>query len=150
MFHLLGKRQVGQMTPFDLIVLLILSNVLQNAMIGPDNSVVGGLIGAATVLGTNWIISRVTYDHPRLERIVEGIPTLLVHDGKFVEENMRRETISRDDLLSNLRSQGCFALSEVHAAVLEPSGKTSLLRRETPGFGDASGAKSPPPPESRP
>ncbi len=150
MFRLLGKRQVGQMTPFDLIVLLILSNVLQNAMIGPDNSVAGGLIGAATVLGANRVLSRVAYDHPRLERIVERISTLLVHDGKFLEENIRRETISRDDLLSNLRSQGCFALSEVHAAVLEASGKISLLRRETLRMGDALGAKAPPPPEPQP
>lgn len=149
MFRLLGKRQVGQMTSFDLIVLLILSNVLQNAMIGPDNSLIGGLIGATTVLAANWFLSRVTFDNPRLERAIEGVPTLLVHDGKFVEENLRRETISKDDLLSNLRTQGCFTLSEVHAAVLEPSGKISLLKRETPRIADTSAAKSPPPPESQ-
>lgn len=147
MFRLLGKRQVGQMTPFDLIVLLILSNVLQNAMIGPDNSVVGGLIGATTVLAANWVLSRITFDNPRLERVIEGVPTLLIHDGKFVEENLRRETISRDDLLSNLRSQGCFTLAEVHAAVLEPSGKISLLKREPPRIADTSAAQTPPPPE---
>src|SRR5579863_4347851 len=113
MFRLLGKREVGQMTPFDLIVLLVLSNVLQNAMIGPDNSVTGGLIGATTILAVNWVVSRVAFSSPRLERTIEGVPTVLVHDGKIVEPNLRRETISRADLLSNLRTQGCFDLTQV-------------------------------------
>ncbi len=130
MFRLLGKRQVGQMTPFDLIVLLILSNVLQNAMIGPDNSVTGGLIGALTVLGANWLVGRAAFASPRLERMIEGVPTLLVHEGRLVETNLRRETVSREELLSNLRSQGVFDLREVRSAVLEPSGKLSVLRQE--------------------
>ncbi len=130
MFRLLGKRQVGQMTPFDLIVLLILSNVLQNAMIGPDNSVTGGLIGALTVLGANWLVGRAAFASPRLERVIEGVPTLLVHEGRLVETNLRRETVSREELLSNLRSQGVFDLREVRSAVLEPSGKLSVLRQE--------------------
>lgn len=148
MFRLLGKRQVGQMTSFDLIVLLILSNVLQNAMIGPDNSIIGGLIGASTVLAANWVLSRVTFENPRLERVIEGVPTVLIHDGKFVEANLRRETISKDDLLSNLRTQGCFDLNEVQTAVLEPSGKVSLLKREAPRPGAKPGSQSPHPPES--
>lgn len=131
MFRLLGKREVGQLTPFDLIVLLILSNVLQNAMIGPDNSVTGGLIGAATVLAANWIVGRIAFSSPRMERAIEGVPTLLVHRGAFVEQNLRRETISKEELLSNLRSQGVFNLQEVRAAVLEPSGKLSVLKEET-------------------
>lgn len=130
MFRLLGKRQVGQMTPFDLIVLLIVSNVLQNAMIGPDNSVTGGLIGGLTVLATNWLVGRVAFASPRLERAIEGVPTLLVHEGRLVETNLRRETISREELLSNLRSQGVFDLREVRTAILEPSGKLSILRQE--------------------
>lgn len=131
MFRLLGKRQVGQMTPFDLIVLLILSNVLQNAMIGPDNSVTGGLIGASTVLGANWVVGRLAFWSPRLERAIEGVPTLLIHHGRLVEPNLRKETISRAELLSNLRSQGVFDLSQVQTAVLEPSGKVSIQRYET-------------------
>lgn len=131
MFRLLGKRQVGQMTPFDLIVLLILSNVLQNAMIGPDNSVTGGLIGASTVLGANWVVGRLAFRSPRLERAIEGVPTLLVHNGRLVEANLRRETISRAELLSNLRSQVVFDLSQVQTAVLEPSGKVCIQRYET-------------------
>ncbi|MGH9712475.1 MAG: DUF421 domain-containing protein [Candidatus Acidiferrales bacterium] len=148
MFRLLGKRQVGQMTPFDLIVLLMLSNVLQNAMIGPDNSVVGGLIGASSILAVNWVISRVTFDSPRLERAIEGVPTVLVHDGRIVETNLRRETLSKEDLMSNLRSQGCFHLAEVETAVLEPSGKISLLKKQDQKTAEPSASKMPPPPES--
>jgi uncharacterized membrane protein YcaP (DUF421 family) len=130
MFRLLGKRQIGQMTPFDLIVLLILSNVLQNAMIGPDNSILGGLIGATTILGANWMVSRATFSSRLFERAVEGAPTLLVHHGMAIEANLRRESFSREDLLANLRNQGIFDLSEVSAAVLETSGRLSVLRRE--------------------
>jgi uncharacterized membrane protein YcaP (DUF421 family) len=148
MFRVLGKRQVGQMTPFDLIVLLILSNVLQNAMIGPDNSVLGGMIGALTILAVNWGVSRIAFDSPRFERAIEGVPTVLIHDGKFVEGNLRKETISKEDLMSNLRTQGCFSLSEVETAVLEPSGKISLMKREQPRTAEATGRQTPPPPES--
>ena len=130
MFRIIGKRQVGQMTPFDLIVLLILSNVLQNAMIGPDNSILGGLIGATTILGANWMVSRAAISSRLFERAVEGVPTLLVHQGMPIEANLRRESISREDLLATLRSQGIFSLSDVNAAVLETSGKVSVLRRE--------------------
>jgi uncharacterized membrane protein YcaP (DUF421 family) len=131
MFRLLGKREVAQMTVFDLIVLLILSNVLQNAMIGPDNSVVGGLIGAGTILAINWLVGLATFKSRWFERAVEGVPILLVHSGQLVEQNLRRTSISREELLSNLRSQGVFALQDVRAAVLEPSGKLSVLRMES-------------------
>jgi uncharacterized membrane protein YcaP (DUF421 family) len=132
MFRLLGKRQVGQMTPFDLIVLLILSNVLQNAMIGPDNSVTGGLIGASAILGFNWLVSRAAFLSRGLERTIEGVPTLLVHHGRIIEANLRKENLSREDLLSSLRSQGVFDLCDVRAAVLETSGKLSVMRGESP------------------
>ena len=127
-FRLLGKRQVGQLTPFDLIVLLMISNVLQNAMIGPDNSVTGGIIGASTILAANWTIGRFTYLNRHFERLVEGDPILVVHHGKIIESGLKRENYSREDLLSNLRSQGVFDIREVKAAVLETSGKLSVLR----------------------
>ena len=130
MFRLLGKREVAQMTVFDLVVLLILSNVLQNAMIGPDNSVTGGLIGAATILAINWAVGRAAFSSRWFEKAVEGVPTLLVHSGEMVLPNLRRTNISREELLSNLRSQGIFDLEEVRAAVLEPSGKLSVLKKE--------------------
>lgn len=130
MFRLLGKREVAQMTVFDLIVLLILSNVLQNAMIGPDNSVTGGLIGATAILAVNWLVGRAAFSSRWFERAIEGVPLVLAHRGQLVQQNLRRAGISREELLSNLRSQGVFHLDEVVAAVLEPSGKLSVLKEE--------------------
>lgn len=130
MFRLLGKREVAQMTVFDLIVLLILSNVLQNAMIGPDNSVTGGLIGATAILVVNWVVGRLAFTSRWFERTIEGVPMLLAHRGKFVEQNLRRANISKEELLSNLRAQGVFHLDEVRAAVLEPSGRLSVLKED--------------------
>jgi uncharacterized membrane protein YcaP (DUF421 family) len=131
LFRLMGKREVAQMTVFDLVVLLVLSNVLQNAMIGSDNSVIGGLIGATTIMAINWVVGRAAYSNKWFERAIEGVPTLLVHGGHMVEPNMRRVGISREELLSNLRSQGVFCVDDVRAAVLEPSGKLSVLKIET-------------------
>jgi len=124
------RREVAQMTVFDLIVLLILSNVLQNAMIGPDSSVTGGLIGAATILAINWLVGRAAFSTRWFERAVEGVPLLLVHSDHLVESNLRRANISREELFSNLRSQGVFAVTDVRAAVLEPSGKLSVLKAD--------------------
>jgi uncharacterized membrane protein YcaP (DUF421 family) len=132
MFRLLGKREVAQMTVFDLIVLLILSNVLQNAMIGPDNSVIGGLIGASSILAINWLVGRAAFSSRWFERTVEGVPILLVHGGQLIDQNMRRVGISREELLSDLRSEGVFSLQDVRAAVLEPSGKLSVLKSDSP------------------
>jgi uncharacterized membrane protein YcaP (DUF421 family) len=130
MFRLLGKREVAQMTVFDLIVLLILSNVLQNAMIGPDNSVTEGLIGATAILGVNWVVGRLAFSSRWFERTIEGVPVLLAHRGQLVEKNLRQANISKEELLSNLRAQGVFHLNEVRAAVLKPSGKLSVLKEE--------------------
>ena len=122
-FGLLGKRQVAQMTAFDLIVLLILSNVLHNAMIGPDNSVTGGLIGGTAVLGLNWLVSRAAFASRWFERAVEGVPALLIHDGKIIEENLRKEHLSTADLMGTLRRQGIFKLAEVRITERETRGK---------------------------
>jgi uncharacterized membrane protein YcaP (DUF421 family) len=131
MLRLLGKREVAQMTVFDLVVLLILSNVLQNSLIGPDNSVTGGLIGATAILLTNWLMGHLVFRSKRLSRAIEGVPVLLVHHGQLVEQNLRRESISKDDLLSMLRTQGVFHLHEVRVAVLEPSGKLSVMKEDS-------------------
>jgi uncharacterized membrane protein YcaP (DUF421 family) len=131
MLRLLGNREVAQMTPFDLVVLLILSNVLQNAMIGPYNSVTGGLVGATAILAANWLMGRLVFKSKRFGRAVEGVPVLLVHHGQLVEPNIRRESISQEDVLSTLRAQGVFHLDEVRAAVLELSGKLSVMKEES-------------------
>jgi uncharacterized membrane protein YcaP (DUF421 family) len=148
MFRVLGKRQVGQMTPFDLIVLLILSNMLQNAMIGPDNSVLEGIVGALTILAVNWAISRIAFDSPRLEGAIEGVPTVLIHNGKIVERNLRRETIGTEDLMSTLRTQCCFNVTELETALLEPSGKISLLKKHDLQTAGTPSNQTPPPRDS--
>jgi len=143
MFRLMGKREVAQMTVFDLVVLMILSNVLQNAMIGPDNSVAGGLIGATSILAVNWLLGRAAFSSRWFERAIEGVPVVLAHRGQFVEQNLRRANISKEELLSNLRAQGVFNLHEVRAAVLEPSGKLSVLKEESPGAAGAPSTSTP-------
>jgi len=122
------RGEAAQMRVFDLIVLLILSDVLQNAMIGPDNSVTGGLIGAASILAINWLVGRAAFSTRWFERAVEGVPLLLVHSRHLVDSNLRRANISREELFSNFRSQAVFEFTAVRAAVLEPSGKLSALK----------------------
>ena len=147
--RLTGKRQMGQMSSFDLVVLLIISNVLQNAMIGNDNSVLGGFIGAATILLLNYGLTRLVFSRKELERLIEGSPTLLIHNGKVIEQNLRRELLTHDELMAALRRQGILALEEVHVAVLEETGAITAVRKERAerdsglGRGDRSKAPTP-------
>ena len=105
-FRVAGKRELGQMTPFDLIVLLTISNVLQNAMIGNDNSLGGGLVGAATLFVLNGLVARATFHFPRLARFVEGEPTTLIENGQIVEPNLRHEVMTLEELQRALRKTG--------------------------------------------
>src|SRR4029077_9290535 len=98
--RLTGKRQLGQMSSFDLVVLLIISNTVQNAIIGNDNSITGGLIGAVTILVLNYGIARLVVANKGFERLLEGSPPVLVHNGKIVEPNMRRELLTHDELMA--------------------------------------------------
>ena len=128
--RLTGKRQMGQMSAFDLVVLLIISNVLQNAMIGNDNSVLGGFLGAATILLLNYGVTRLAFSRRGLERLIEGAPTLLIHNGKVIEANLRRKLLTRDELMAGLRRQGIMAVEEVHVALIEETGTITAVRRE--------------------
>jgi uncharacterized membrane protein YcaP (DUF421 family) len=128
--RLTGKRQMGQMSAFDLVVLLIISNVLQNAMIGNDNSVLGGFLGAATILALNYGVTRLVFSRRGLERLLEGVPTLLIHNGNVIEANLRRELLTRDELMAALRRQGIMTVEEVHVALLEETGTITAVRRE--------------------
>lgn len=128
--RLSGKRQVGQMTPFDLVVLLLIANAVQNAMTGPDTSLVGGLVAAATLLGLNAIISRLALRSKRVRHVVEGTPTLLVHSGKVVHENLAREGIGEDELVQALREHGVATVEEVQGAVLEIDGSISVIKKD--------------------
>jgi len=124
-----GKRQLGQMSSFDLVVLLMISNVVQNAMIGNDNSITGGLIGATTILVLNYAVARSVFGSKRLERFVEGAPTVLIHDGKLIESNLHRELLTHDELMAALRKQGIFAVEDVKFALLEETGAITAVKR---------------------
>jgi uncharacterized membrane protein YcaP (DUF421 family) len=128
-FRLTGKRQVGQMTTFDLVVVLVISNVLQNAMIGADNSVAGGILGAAVILIVNFIIAEIAVRSRRAERILEPEPTVLIVNGKIIEKNLRKELISIADLHSALRKDGIISSEDVKLAVLEPNGSISIVKK---------------------
>jgi uncharacterized membrane protein YcaP (DUF421 family) len=130
-FRLTGKRQVGQLTPFDLIVLLIISNVLQNAAIGKDDSIGGGVLGAVTILGLNWAVTEVTFRSKRLRHILEAEPTMLIHNGRVLQANLKRERVSMDELLAALRRSGLVDPTEVRFAVLEDNGAISVVPRRS-------------------
>ncbi len=128
-----GKRELGMLNPFDLVVLLVLSNTLQNAIIGPDNSLVGGLLGAATLLIMNYLVVRFLFSHPKLGRYVEGEALELIRGGKILRKNVKRELITVDELKSRARIQGIDDLSMVKCARIEVGGAlTFVLEHPTP------------------
>ena len=129
-FRFTGKRQVGQLTPFDLVLLLIISNVVQNAVIGNDNSLGGGLIGAVTILALNYAVVEVAYRFKRARRLLEAQPTLLIHNGRVLHENLRRERVTLDELMAALRKHGVVEPARARFAVLEESGEISVVARE--------------------
>jgi uncharacterized membrane protein YcaP (DUF421 family) len=128
-FRFTGKRQVGQLTPFDLVVLLIISNVVQNAVIGNDNSLGGGMIGAATILALNWGVVEITYRFKFMRRVMESTPTLLIHNGKILQKNLKQERITLDDLQAALRKNGLIEAGQVRFAVLEENGQISVIAK---------------------
>ena len=124
--RLAGKRQLAQLNSFDLVVMLLLSNVVQNAVIGPDNSLTGGLLGAVVLVGLNAALERIATSTPRATMIFEGTPTTLVADGRIVEKQVRRAGLRDPEVVSALRHQGANNLSEVRQATLEPGGIISV------------------------
>ena len=128
--RLSGKRELAQLNPFDLIVLLTLSNTVQNAIIGDDNSVTGGIIGAASLLAINYLVVRFLYDHRKIDQLVEGSPDVLIENGKIHEHKLKRELITKEELAAAARKQGFDSLSEVRQCVLEPGGTLSFTARK--------------------
>ncbi len=126
--RLSGKREVGQMTPFDLTLLLLLSNSVQNAMTGPDTSLLGGVIAACTLLLMNFLVAEFSGVNRRFRKLVQGQPTLLVHDGKIIESHMAKEHVSLDELQRALREHGIANFHDVALAVLEVDGSISCLK----------------------
>ena len=120
--RMFGKRELAQLNPFDLVVLLSLSNTVQNAMIGDDNSVSGGILGAFSLLVINWVLTRVLFHVPKLNETLQGSSTTLITDGVVDYTALRAETLTEDELLSVLHKQGVDTFEEVRRCVLEPNG----------------------------
>jgi uncharacterized membrane protein YcaP (DUF421 family) len=122
LLRLFGKRELAQLNPFDLVVLLSLSNTVQNAIIGDDNSVTGGIIGAFGLLAINWLVVRVLFRSPRLTRLLEGRSCVLIREGQFDMAAMARESLTREELLSVVHRQGFEDIHQVRKCQLEPNG----------------------------
>lgn len=130
LLRLTGKRQTGQMEPFDLVLLLVLSNAVQNSMNGGDNSILAGLILACTLVGLNWLVGWITFRSKKAEALIEGIPEVIIHNGNMNRKVMERQKISHSTLMLALRHEGCAAISEVHMAILENDGTISVIKRK--------------------
>jgi len=128
--RLSGKRELVQLNPFDLVVLLTLSNTVQNAIIGDDNTVLGGIIGATSLLATNYLVVRFLYDHRKLDQVVEGRADVLIEDGKVRTQHLRKELITMPQLQAAAHKQGFTSLSEVEQCVLEPGGTMTFLGKK--------------------
>lgn len=122
LLRVFGKRELAQLNPFDLIVLLSLSNVVQNALIGNDNSVSGGVIGAASLLTINWLVVRFLYSSPKLERVIGGSELTLVRDGVIDHKALRKELLTKEELLAAIHRQGFDSVRDVMKCVLAPNG----------------------------
>jgi uncharacterized membrane protein YcaP (DUF421 family) len=130
--RLSGKRELVQLNPFDLVVLLTLSNTVQNAIIGDDNSVSGGIIGASSLLAVNYLVVRFLYDHRKLDQVVEGRADVLIQDGKVQTRRLKKELITMPQLEAAARKQGFGSLSDVQECSLEPGGTLSFLAKKPP------------------
>lgn len=126
--RLSGKREVGQMTPFDLTLLLLISNSVQNAMTGPDNSLLGGIAAASTLLVLNYLIAELSGGNRRFRKLVQGQPSLMVHDGQPILSHMAKEHLSMDELERAMREHGICHLKDIALGVLEVDGSLSFLK----------------------
>jgi uncharacterized membrane protein YcaP (DUF421 family) len=124
--RIFGKRELAQLNPFDMVVLLSLSNTVQNAIIGDDNSVSGGLIGATTLLAINYLVVRFLFKHRRLDELLEGKPTVLIQKGHLQERNLAKEMLSKSELLAVAHRQGFKHLHELDSCILYPGGAISM------------------------
>ena len=129
--RLFGKRELAQLNPFDLVVLLSLSNTVQNAMIGDDNSVSGGVIGAFSLLAINWLLMWVLYRTPKVVTTLQGSATVLVRNGVVLEDALKKETLTHEELISVLNKNGFNNPADVEECVLEPNG-TFFVKGKTP------------------
>ena len=126
LLRITGKRQIGQLSPFDLVLLLILSNAVQNSMNAGDNSLVGGLISAASLVAINYLVGLITFKSKKLEAIIEGRPQVIIHQGKVYEDVMNEVKLTRQELETTLRQSGYFDINEVKLAIIENNGSVSV------------------------
>ena len=133
LLRITGKRQVGQLALFDLVLLLVLSNAVQNSMNAGDNSLVGGLVSAATLVGLNFLVGYATHRNKRLEALVEGRPEVLIHNGKVFEPVMARLQLTQHELMAAVRQGGCTCVDDVRLAVIENNGSVSVIPRDRRG-----------------
>ena len=131
--HFFGKRELGQMNPFDLVLVLTISNAVQNAMTGPDTSLMGGIVAAATLLATNWAFARLRERWPWLKRWVEGQPNVLVENGHLEYGHLKQEGVDIDELLAAARQHEVERISDIKRAVLEIDGTISVIPKESSG-----------------
>ncbi len=130
MVRLAGKRSVGQFTPFDMLLVVLLGTAVQNSLIGEDTSLLGGLLLAATLIVLNYLVGWLTARSPAAKRVVEGEPIVLARDGHLFREVLKRELVSREDFDEAMRQQGCGEIDDVRLALLETNGHITILQRE--------------------
>jgi uncharacterized membrane protein YcaP (DUF421 family) len=126
-FRVSGKREVGQLAPFDFALILLIANAVQNAMVGPDTSLVGGLVAAGVLVATNLILGRLASRNRKVERLLRGQARILVNRGHVHEDALHAESISHEELLQALRENGCATLADCRLAVLEVDGSISVI-----------------------
>jgi uncharacterized membrane protein YcaP (DUF421 family) len=129
--RIFGRRELGQLTGFDIIVLLTLSNILQNSMIGNDNSVTGGVVGALFLLGANLSLAYLVFRNRKVEKAVEGEPKIIIHDGMLMPKAITCELLTDQDLLAAIHREGLESFDQVHLAIAEPNGMISVIPRKT-------------------
>jgi uncharacterized membrane protein YcaP (DUF421 family) len=122
-----GKRQIGQMSPFDLVLLMVLSNAVQNSMNGGDNSVTSGLILAVTLVAANWTVGKITSSSKTMEKLIEGSPQVIFHNGQICGKVLSEDQITRQELIAAVHKAGYNDLSEVRTAILENDGSISVI-----------------------
>lgn len=135
LLRVFGKRELAQLNPFDLVVLLSLSNTVQNAIIGDDNSVTGGVVGAFSLLAINWLVVRLLFRSPRLNRALEGKKAVLIRDGQVDRKALEREALTREELLEVVHKQGFDHIHDVQRCELEPNG-TFYIEARDPSIAD--------------
>jgi uncharacterized membrane protein YcaP (DUF421 family) len=128
--RLSGKRAIGQYTPFDLVLIALLGNAVQNSLLGEDHSLLGGLLLVATLIGMNWLLGALSARSRKLDRVIAGEPVLLARDGRLYEEALRRQNISKGDFDEAMRESDCQRVADIQLAILETNGRISVSKRD--------------------